>query len=220
MAGIEFVTIHFGAYDKYLYSVYSVCGVYCVYCVHCVHCVYSVFDFPLSLVPSPSLVYSRCIHAILTLFPRPSQSLNAQALTSDPLLSLMTLLRIICDGSISEFSTFKNTKGAVMKQHNLNVDSIEHSLRLLALCSLAARSSEKVLSFAAIKEVLGCVDDEEAEVWVIEAISENLLSASIDQLSGTGIYTVPYYPSYLIPLPYCPSYLIPLLYYLSCSHCK
>lgn len=113
------------------------------------------------------------------------ESLNTVALTQDPASSLASLLRIICDGSLADFADFKAKSSAILTKHNLDADVLEHNLRLLSLCSLAARSQDKVISFADVKAAIGCVDDDEAEVWVIEAISENLLVASIDQLSGT-----------------------------------
>lgn len=113
------------------------------------------------------------------------ESLNATAISTEPLLSLVALLRVICDGSLADFTAYKSKSAGVFTKHNLNADAIEHEIRLLALCSLAARSPDKIMTFSAIKEAVGCADSDEAEVWVIEAISENLLTASIDQLRGT-----------------------------------
>lgn len=57
-------------------------------------------------------------------------------------------------------------------------------MKLLTLCSLAAQATDKVLTFGAIQSALQ-VDAAEVELWVIEAIGERLLEASIDQLNST-----------------------------------
>ncbi len=52
------------------------------------------------------------------------------------------------------------------------------------LTRLAAQSTEKTLTFAAIRAALK-VEEADVELWTIEAISEGLLEASIDQLTST-----------------------------------
>jgi hypothetical protein len=111
------------------------------------------------------------------------ESLNTKVF-AEPLSSLATLLRIVCDGSLDDFNAFCKGNDAVFAKHGLSKETLEHSMRLLALCSLAASSPDKVVSFDAVKKVLSCADDAEVESWVIEAISENLLTASIDQVNG------------------------------------
>jgi hypothetical protein len=103
---------------------------------------------------------------------------------SATLKPLVELLKIICDGALPEFMSFASAQKAVFTQHKLDAAALERSVRLLALCSLAAQSSEKALSFAAVQAALQ-VPAEEVELWVIEAIGERLLEASIDQIAGT-----------------------------------
>lgn len=99
----------------------------------------------------------------------------------------MELLKILCDGALPEFLAFyaAPTNKAVFAQHQLDAAALERSVRLLALCALAAQASDKVLSFAAVHSALQLGAAEEVEQWVIEAIGERLLEASIDQIAGT-----------------------------------
>lgn len=97
---------------------------------------------------------------------------------------LVDLLKIICDGSLPEFLAFSSKSAAIFSKNSLDVSSLEHNIKLLALCTLAAQSSEKVLTFATIQNELR-IPAEEVELWVIEAIGEKLMDASIDQISGS-----------------------------------
>ena len=99
---------------------------------------------------------------------------------------LVELLKIICDGALPEFLAFSGNAAnqAACAKHSLDLSSIEHNVKLLALCTLAAQSTEKVVSFSSIQSELRIAADE-VELWVIEAIGEKLLDASIDQISGT-----------------------------------
>jgi len=100
------------------------------------------------------------------------------------------LLTIICDGSVEDFNSFRLTHSNLFALHQLDVDRLERTMKLLALCSLAAQASSSkesassaVIPIAAIQSLLQ-VDEVEVEMWVIEAIADNLLEASIDQLHG------------------------------------
>ena len=102
--------------------------------------------------------------------------------------SLLQLLTIICDGSSDDFEAFRAANKSLLNTYKLDEDLIAHNLKLLALCSLAAESGAgskevSVVSFQAIQKLLK-VDENEVELWVIEAIADNLIEASIDQLNG------------------------------------
>jgi translation initiation factor 3 subunit M len=99
---------------------------------------------------------------------------------------LAELLRIICDGALTDFLAFQGAAAnkAALTQHKLDAASLEHNVKLLALCALAAQATDKSLTFGAIQTALQ-VQAEEVELWVIEAIGEKLLEASIDQITGT-----------------------------------
>ena len=53
---------------------------------------------------------------------------------------------MICDGALPEFLAFKANaaQNAVFAAHKLDVDALEHSMKLLTLCSLAAQATDKV----------------------------------------------------------------------------
>lgn len=98
---------------------------------------------------------------------------------------LLALLKILCDGSLADFHAFRAANAALLASNKLNGDDLEHKLRILTICSLAAQSSPKrELSFAAISAAL-MVDISDVEIWVVEAIAAGLLEASINQLQST-----------------------------------
>jgi translation initiation factor 3 subunit M len=96
------------------------------------------------------------------------------------------LLTIICDGSLADFRLFQtnNETKNVFSQYSLDADAVERSVKLLTLCSLAAQASDRSVSFLTIQEALQ-IDEAEVELWVIDAIGQRLLEASIDQLGCT-----------------------------------
>lgn len=101
---------------------------------------------------------------------------------------LISLLRIICDGSLNDFLTFRSgaLAASVMAENAIDPAVVEHSIKLLSLCSLAATtSSDKILRFEDVQAALQLQDEEGVELLVIEAIGEKLLEASIDQLGKT-----------------------------------
>lgn len=98
---------------------------------------------------------------------------------------LAALLKILCNGSLEEFDAFRASNGALFSSHSLSAEDLEHKLRVLTLCSLAAQNCPKrELSFAALSAALK-VDIAEVELWVVEAVASGLLVASIDQLQST-----------------------------------
>jgi translation initiation factor 3 subunit M len=105
---------------------------------------------------------------------------------SPALKPIVELLTIICDGSLADFRLFQtnNETKNVFSQYSLNADAVERSVKLLTLCSLAAQASDRSVSFLSIQEALQ-IDEAKVELWVIDAIGQRLLEASIDQLSCT-----------------------------------
>ena len=69
-----------------------------------------------------------------------------------------------------------------MISKGLQPETINHSMHLLAICSLAVQNS--VLSFGEISKLLNVTNDD-VELWVVEAISFGLMDASIDQATST-----------------------------------
>ena len=99
------------------------------------------------------------------------ESLNTSSF-GEPLASLAKLLQIISDGSLSDFTEFKAKSSSIFKTYDLDVEQMNQQMRLLSLCSLAASSADKTLSFDAITAACECTDDMDVEIWVIEAISQ------------------------------------------------
>lgn len=100
------------------------------------------------------------------------------------LSGLVELLKIICDGSLEDFQKFSKANAALFTSHKLDVTQFEHTVKLLTLCSLAAQATNKTLTYASVQTALQ-IDESEVEMWAVEAISENLLEATIDQLNST-----------------------------------
>ena len=50
--------------------------------------------------------------------------------------ALLTLLKILCDGSLDDFNSFRTSHAAILKENNLSEAVLEHKVKLLALCSL------------------------------------------------------------------------------------
>ena len=78
----------------------------------------------------------------------------------------------------------------IFQAFKLDEAQLARNMKLLALCSLAAQAGaaasskeSAVISFQAIQALLR-VDESDVELWVIEAIADNLIEASIDQLNG------------------------------------
>mmetsp|Transcript_15868 Transcript_15868/g.23898 ORF Transcript_15868/g.23898 Transcript_15868/m.23898 type:complete len:396 (+) Transcript_15868:45-1232(+) len=114
------------------------------------------------------------------------QSLSKIAIKDSTLEPLVELLRIICAGDIDSLSSFQKSNGSLLSAHDISVDTILHSMKLMKLCLLAARatadhSRASELSYADIAEALE-VNEDEVEVWVVDAISSELMEATMDQL--------------------------------------
>ena len=95
--------------------------------------------------------------------------------------SLVELLRIICAGTLDNYKAFEAANKGVFSAHGIDASEVEHSIRLLTLCSLGARQA--TLPYADIAAALK-VDVGDVEMWVVEAISMGLLDASMDQFGA------------------------------------
>lgn len=103
----------------------------------------------------------------------------------EPIASQVELLRILCDGSLEEFTGFRKVKANSFPQSSgIDMDDIERLVKLLTLCSLATSYSGKSIPFDAVKQALQ-VDADEVEFWVIDAIASGLMEGSIDQINST-----------------------------------
>eukprot|EP01038_Epipyxis_sp_PR26KG_P013111 gene13111-17575_t len=112
------------------------------------------------------------------------ESFNNQSFQGDVSI-LLQLLQILCDGSLQDFNKFKATSNntAVLSKYTIDLETIEHNVKLLTLCSLASQATDRILTYQSIQSNL-LIGAEEVEMWAIEAISEDLIDASIDQLKS------------------------------------
>lgn len=113
------------------------------------------------------------------------EALGMQRLPGD-LMTLSSLLRILCDGSVADWKTFiaNSSNEAVLKTYDISAAVIERKVRVFTLASLAVDSANKTLTFATIASALQ-ISEEDVEEWVVEAISEGVVQAAINQMNGT-----------------------------------
>jgi translation initiation factor 3 subunit M len=114
--------------------------------------------------------------------------------TSATLKPLVTLLRIVCVGSLVEYDAFVKDSGnaSMMQEKGIDAETMRRTMGLLAVCTMAANSPTATLTYTEVAAGLG-IDASaegadgvfEAEMWVVEAISEGLLDGSVDQIAGT-----------------------------------
>ena len=104
---------------------------------------------------------------------------------------LLKLLQIICDGNLDDFLAFKTANANVFTQNGLSASDVEQKVKVLTLSALGAQAADRVVSYAAISASLK-IELEEVELWVIEAIAQNLVDATIDQINSsiTFLYVV------------------------------
>ena len=118
------------------------------------------------------------------------QTVVSHTISDSSLLKLLDLLRIFCMGRVEDYVNFRNDNQEVFSKFDLCHESSLKNMRLLGLCVLAARcttsaESSHELSYSDIAKALEVSSDEEVEEWVVEAISNGLLDATMDQLNGS-----------------------------------
>ena len=108
-------------------------------------------------------------------------TLARQQLGESNLGKLVELLRIICVDSLEASESFLAKNRDLLSAHKIDADEVTRSMRLLAICSLGAQ--EKLLTYERIASALK-IDIGEVEFWVVDAISNQLLEASMDQFNS------------------------------------
>jgi len=117
-------------------------------------------------------------------------SLPADLVSNNSIPTVLTeLLLIVCTGSLSDFNE-KYATSAVFATYNIDKTTVTHVLKLLSICALVAANQvhETIcLSFEQIKKYLHISNNDEdngqnVEYWLVEAISYNLIDASINQI--------------------------------------
>jgi translation initiation factor 3 subunit M len=87
---------------------------------------------------------------------------------------------------VADWKTFiaNSSNEAVLKNYDISAAVIERKVRVFTLASLAIDAANKTLTFAAIASALQ-ISEEDVEEWVVEAISEGVVQAAINQMNGT-----------------------------------
>ena len=128
----------------------------------------------------------------------PIQVVSTHKVNNAELQKLIALLGLLCAGDMDKFKSFQQTDLALLAKHDISADSITHSLRLLKLCNIAARASQipsgganaqtrlGEVTYKVIATGLGVAEDE-VEMWVVDAISNGLMTATIDQLRSVVV---------------------------------
>jgi translation initiation factor 3 subunit M len=102
--------------------------------------------------------------------------------------ALINLLKVVCDGHLEAYLAFKANNAAVFAENQLNESALEQKIKVLTLCSLGAQTANRVVSYEAISTALK-IDVDEVELWVIEAISQNLIDGTIDQVNSAVTFS-------------------------------
>merc|ERR1711871_1652489 len=91
------------------------------------------------------------------------------------------LLRILCVDTLEAFQSYLAANASIFSKHSLETSEIENSMKMLTLCTLGAK--QKKLPYSQIASALQ-VDQEEVEMWVVDAIANKLMEASMDQFKA------------------------------------
>jgi len=88
------------------------------------------------------------------------------------------LLSLFEKGEISAYRTWVESNGDVLEAMNLSPEDMMQKIRLQGFCYLCSKST--TIPFSVISKALE-VDEDDAELWTIEAIKAGLVEARIDQ---------------------------------------
>jgi len=92
---------------------------------------------------------------------------------------LYQLLKIFVEENLESYQNFATQNSALLNSLGLNHDENLKKMRLLTLASLAVENHE--LPYSVISKSLQ-IPDSEVEIWIISAISEDIIVAKMDQL--------------------------------------
>lgn len=132
-----------------------------------------VEDAVLSAVRSPVHAYNDRLKLY--------ETLSKQQFGSTDLGKLVELLGILCADTLQSYKKFAATNPSIFSHFNLDQSAVERNMKLLTLCTLGSKM--KFLSYTKIAEELE-VDVDDVEMWVVDAISNKLLEASMDQFQS------------------------------------
>lgn len=104
--------------------------------------------------------------------------LSKQKNKSPELTVLVGLLRVFVSGTLADYKSYMGTNGAALQRLGVDSDRSIHTMRLMTLCAvLMGRQKASYTDIASALEV----ETGDVEEWVVEAISEGLIEASMDQ---------------------------------------
>ncbi len=109
------------------------------------------------------------------------QGLSKQQNASVDLSALVGLLRILCSGSLIEYTAYQQQHAAVLARLGVDAEATHHTMRLMTLC--AAVMGRQKIAYSDIAAVIH-VDPLDVEEWIVEAIASGLLEGSMDQING------------------------------------
>lgn len=114
------------------------------------------------------------------------ESLAMLELGSAALTDLVALLNILCEGTLTDYTTYAKQHGATMQKHDIDPEVVLHNMRLLTLCSIC--SETRSLTYERVVKELGVAQDE-AEMYIVTAVGEGLMEATMNQAMETVTVT-------------------------------
>jgi translation initiation factor 3 subunit M len=100
--------------------------------------------------------------------------------------AVFQILRVFVNETLDSFTTFTTKNPDFLKSVGLSTEDCLRKMRLLSLATLA--SGQQEIPYSLIAKTLQ-VNESDVEFWVISAISENLISAKMDQMKRTVFIT-------------------------------
>jgi len=91
------------------------------------------------------------------------------------------LLKIFVNETLEAFTAFASENPDYFKAVGISQEDCIRKMRLLSLATLGGAASSEGIPYSLIAKILG-IDEQDVEVWVIMAISENIIDAKMDQL--------------------------------------
>lgn len=93
---------------------------------------------------------------------------------------LVALLDIFSSQTLTEYLAFSKAHMDVLKEYKLDHELCVSNIRLLSICSFSESSNQEI-PYQTITDTLQ-IEADQVEVWVVKAITSNLIQAKIDQL--------------------------------------
>lgn len=102
---------------------------------------------------------------------------------------LHALLMVMNSKTVAEYVSFAKSNNALFAKYGLKEDDCLYNVRVLTLSSFTVSSTENgEVTYDQVEKSLG-IKSEEVEEWVVEAISNGLINAKLDQLRNTVVVT-------------------------------